>query len=219
MVLIASNRLRAALRVVPAGFFFELVDGDKAYEDQKVVLAVKMPSHRTRYLYLGAPAYLSVRRIQAGPVPLLWTAFSIEDDPHESFYLQRVVAEEDRERLLRLFRQDVIEIHVFNEINRCTASFYAHAVTEDTVLDALAEPVATEDETSDEAIFQCTEKMYRALSQDGSAAILKQIKLAVYQKDITPHFDGTRAEPGPVRDPERPDQASELHISNQGMGS
>ena len=57
------------------------------------------------------------------------------------------------------------------------------------------------------------------LSRDGSAAALKQIELAVDQKDITQHWDGTRAEPGPLRDPERPDQAAELHISNQGMGS
>ena len=159
MVLFASAALRAKLRAVPCGFFFEVADGD-----QKVVLAVKMPSHRTRYLYLGAPAYLSVRRVEAGGVPLLWAAFCVEDDPHESFYLQRVVNEEQRELLLRLLRQDIVEIHAFNEIDRCTASFHARIGTGGLVLDAVAEPVAARDETPGDAVSQCIAEMGEELS-------------------------------------------------------
>jgi hypothetical protein len=212
MVLFASAALRAKLRAIPSGFFFEVADGD-----QKVVLAVKMPSHRTRYLYQGAPAYLSVRRVEAGGVPLLWAAFCVEDDPHESFYLQRVVNEEQRELLLRLLRQDIVEIHAFNEIDRCTASFHARIGAEGLVLDALAEPVAARDETPGDAVSLCMAEMGEELSRDGSA--LKQLELPVYQRKITPHWDASGAEPGPLRDPERPWRASELHIPDQGMAS
>jgi hypothetical protein len=212
MVLLPSAVLRAKLRVVPYGFFFEVVE-----RDQKVVLAVKMPSHRTRYLYLGAPAFLSLQRVEVGGVTLLWAAFCVEDDPDESFYLHRVVNEEHRELLLELLRQDVIEIYAFNEVNRCTASFLARVDTGDRILDAVAEPVATEDETPDRAISHCIEEMGEELRRDRS--ILKQIELAVYQRKITPHWDASDAEPGPLRDPGRPLQASELHFSDQGMAS
>jgi len=212
MVLLPSAALRAKLRAVPYGFFFEVVE-----RDQKVVLAVKMPSHRTRYLYLGAPAFLSLQRVEVGGVALLWAAFCVEDDPDESFYLHRVVNEEHRELLLKLLRQDVTEIYAFNEVNRCTVTFLARVDTADHVLDAVAEPVATEDETPDEAISHCIEEMGEELSRDTS--ILKQIELAVYQRKIIPHWDASGAEPGPLRDPERPLQSSELHFSDQGMAS
>ncbi|HSV67261.1 MAG TPA: hypothetical protein VLJ59_15295 [Mycobacteriales bacterium] len=214
MALLASSVLRAKLRAVTCGFFFEVVD-----RGQKVILVVKMPSHRTRYLYLGAPAFLSVRRVEVDGVVLLWAAFCIEDDPDESFYLHRVVNEEHRELLRRLLCQDVTEIHVFNEINRCTTSFHTRISTGDNVLDldAVAEPIASEGETPDEAISQCIEEMGEELSRDASA--LKQIELAVYQRNIIPHWEASGVEPGPLRDPGRPRQASELHISDQGMAS
>lgn len=212
MVLLASAVLRAKLRAIPYGFFFEVVNSD-----QQVVLTVKMPSHRTRYLYLGAPAFLSVRRVKINGVPLLWAAFYIEDDPQEGFYLHRAVNEEHRDLLRRLLRQDFTEIHVFNEVNRCIASFHARINTGDTVLKAVAEPVATEDETPDEAASQWIKAMDKELNRNGSA--LKQIELTVFQRKINPHWDASGTEPGPLRDPGRPMQSSELHISDQGMSS
>jgi hypothetical protein len=208
-MLVPSDDLLRALNAVQMGYFLEPCNFGS-----KIVLAAKLPTEQIRHLYHGAPIYFAVSYVGT-PVGLaLWSALSIRDDSEEPFFIQRVHPPDAAAQIMQLFGGDRIELHVFDELGRCVASFWGD---EEGSAKALSELSATSAERIASDVDPLVQQVLMAQLEEISKhpAMLSQIELRLPNKKTISHFDfGINV--SPQTDPERAHR--EFTVEDQRVG-
>lgn len=211
-MIIPSETLHTYLLKVSHGIFFETVD--IGTEHSKVDLVAKLPTEIIKSIYHISSTFLSMKLVPINNSLALCSILLVKDDPEAMFYTSCTHSPKNIDVIIQFLDQGKTELHTFDELNRCVASFeYSFSVPE-SLIENLIEIKPRICKLTDNEINTIFRNLEKELSQDASTLKLIRFEFKKCNTITINHYPQV-ANP-PIYDPNRFKDTYNIEDSNQG---